>query len=99
MPSPFLSNDRRCRGRAAGSASLSKLIELEGDVQPWQTFRRQDAWQGRPMDHQFRRFIRSVSGRNSRYIRAIIETIEPSELPRPLRLLLDFVEPGRAQRE
>jgi hypothetical protein len=82
--------------RAAGKTNLSRLIELEGDTQPWHTFRRQQAWHGRPMDQQFRRFIRSVSERNSRYIRAIVETIEVSRLPRPLRLLLDYVEPRRA---
>ena len=85
--------------RAAGEAVLSRLIELEGDAQPWRTFRKQHAWQGRPADHQFRRFIRSQSGRNSRYIRAIVETIDPSDLPRPIRMLLDYVEPGELRRE
>ena len=70
---------------------LSMLIELEGDAQPWHTFRNQRAWRGRPVDQQFRRFIRSVSERNGRYIRAIVETIDPSRLPRPLRMLLDYV--------
>jgi hypothetical protein len=79
--------------RAAGESMLSRLIELEGDAQPWHKFRNQRAWNGRPVDQQFRRFIRSVSERNSRYIRAIVETIDPSRLPRPLRLLLDYVEP------
>ena len=80
--------------RAAGETHLATLIELEGDAQPWHTFRHQRAWRGRPVDQQFRRFIRSVSERNSRYIRAIVETIEFARLPRPLRLLLDYVEPG-----
>ena len=79
--------------RAAGETILLRLIEREGDEHPWHTFRKQHAWEGRPVDRQFRRFIRSVSERNSRYIRAIVETIEPSRLPRPLRLLLDHVEP------
>lgn len=82
--------------RAVSETNLSRLIELEGDAQPWRTFRSQHAWHGRPVDQQFRRFIRSVSERNSRYIRAIVETIDPSRMPRPLRLLLDYVEPGRA---
>ena len=82
--------------RAAGEAHMARLIVLEGDAQPWHTFRQQHAWHGRPVDQQFRRFIRSISERNSRYIRAIVETIEPSRLPRPLRRLLDYVEPGRA---
>ena len=77
--------------RAAGETTISRIIELEGDAQPWHTFRRQHAWQGRPVDQQFRRFIRSVSDRNSRYIRAIVETIDPFKLPRPVRLLLDYV--------
>jgi predicted ATP-dependent endonuclease of OLD family len=79
--------------RAAGETVLLRLVELEGDAQPWQTFRKQHAWQGRPVEHQFRRFIRSVSTRNSRYIRAIVESIDPAELPRPLRLLLDYIRP------
>ena len=83
--------------RAAGETDLSRLIELQGDAHPWHTFRSQHAWHGRPVDQQFRRFIRSVSERNSRYIRAIVETIDLARLPRPLRLLLDYVEPGRAR--
>ena len=77
--------------RAAGEDHVSRLIELEGDAQPWHTFRKQRAWQGRPADQQLRRFIRSISERNPRYVRAIVETIDPSRLPRPLRLLLDHI--------
>ncbi|HEX7265161.1 MAG TPA: TOPRIM nucleotidyl transferase/hydrolase domain-containing protein [Candidatus Dormibacteraeota bacterium] len=80
--------------RAAGETNLSILIEREGDAQPWRKFRSQYSWHGRPVDQQFRRFIRSVSERNSRYIRAIVETLDLSRLPRPLRLLLDYVEPA-----
>lgn len=82
--------------RAAGETDLLRLIELQGDTQPWRSFRNQHAWHGRPVDQQFRRFIRSISERNSRYIRAIVETIDPARLPRPIRLLLDYVEPERA---
>jgi hypothetical protein len=79
--------------RAAGADVLSRLVVLEGDAQPWQTFQKQHAWHDRPVERQFRRFIRSVSSRNGRYIRAIVEAIDPSELPRPLRLLLDYTDP------
>jgi len=80
--------------RAAGDATVLRLVDLEGDAQPWRRFRSQQAWHGRPVDQQFRRFIRSVSDRNARYVRAIVETIDPSELPRPLRLLIEFVSPA-----
>lgn len=85
--------------RAAGPTVLTRLIELEGDGQAWRTFRRQPAWQGRPEEQQLRRFIRSVSSRNGRYVRAIVGSLEPSELPRPLRLLLGYVEPEHVSAE
>lgn len=75
--------------RAAGTSAISRLTELAGDARPWYTFQRQPAWHGQPEQQQFRRFIRSVSERNVRYIRAIVESLEPSRLPRPLKLLLD----------
>lgn len=85
--------------RAAGENLLSRLIVVEGDAQPWHTFQRQAAWQGRPVDQQFRRFIRSISERNGRYIRAIVEAVDPSDLPRPIRLLLDYVDARRMPSE
>lgn len=84
--------------RAAGEAVMARLIQREGDTQPWHAFRRQPAWQGRPLDQQFHRFLRSMSERNSRYVRAILETIDPSMLPRPLRLLLAYVRPEHRKR-
>jgi hypothetical protein len=77
--------------RAVGTPAIARLTELAGDARAWYTFQRQPAWQGQATHQQFRRFIRSVSERNVRYIRAILETIEPSQLPRPLRLLLAHV--------
>jgi hypothetical protein len=77
--------------RAVGAPAISRLAELEGDAQAWHTFQRQPAWQGQATDQQFRRFVRSVSDRNVRYIRAILEALEPSQLPPPLRLLLAHV--------
>jgi OLD-like protein len=77
--------------RAAGEAAILRLIEAEGDAQAWRTFGKQQAWQGRALDQRFRRFIRSVSERNPRYVRALVETMELARLPRPLRLLLDYV--------
>ena len=77
--------------RAVGTPAISRLTELEGDAQAWYTFQRQPAWQGQATHQQFRRFVRSISERNVRYISAILEALEPSQLPRPLRLLLAYV--------
>ena len=80
--------------RATGEAAMTRLIEVQEDSKPWRAFRRQQAWHGRPVDQQMHRFIRSVSERNGRYIRAMVEAMDPSVLPRPLRLLLGYVQPG-----
>ena len=77
--------------RAVGAPAISRLAELEGDAQAWHTFQRQPAWQGQATRQQFRRFVRSVSDRNVRYIRAILDALEPSQVPPPLRLLLTHV--------
>ena len=77
--------------RAVGISAIARLTEIAGDARAWYTFQRQPAWQGQAAHQQFRRFVRSVSERNVRYIRAIIEMLEPEQLPRPLRLLLAHV--------
>ena len=77
--------------RAAGETTVLALIEEAGDARPWRRFTSQPVWRGRPVDQQFRRFMRSVSERNARYIRAMVETMDPPQLPRPLRQVLDFV--------
>ena len=77
--------------RALGVASAVKVIEAQGDLQPWQTFQKQPAQRGRSTHDQLRRFVRSISGRNPKYVRAFIEALEPSQIPRPLRQLLAYV--------
>jgi hypothetical protein len=44
-----------------------------------------------PIDRQLHRFLRSKSGRNTRYGRLIIEALDLSAMPRPLDALLDHV--------
>ena len=82
--------------RAAGDDNLTRLIEQEGDATPWRRFRNQHTWNGRPVAAQFHRFIRSVSDRNGRYIRAMVESIDLASMPRPFRLLLEYVDPTAA---
>ena len=82
--------------RAAGESAIARLIDDAGDAQAWHKFRQQQPWLGRPVDQQFRRFIRSVSERNSRYIAAMVEAIEPASLPRPVLGLLEYVMPAHS---
>jgi len=74
--------------RAVGIEAIERLTGAEGDARAWSTFRRQPAWHGQPTDQQFRRFVRSVSTRNVRYIRAIVDALDPEHLPHPLASLL-----------
>jgi hypothetical protein len=75
--------------RAASETDLSRLVELEGDAQPWRTFRNQHAWHGRPVDQQFRRFIRSLSERNSRLVMGRIGAEPAGDIASP-RKRADF---------
>ena len=77
--------------RALGVASAVKVVEAQGDLQPWQTFQKQPAQRGRSTHDQLRRFVRSISGRNVKYVRAFIEALDPSQIPLPLRKLVAYV--------
>ena len=77
--------------RALGVASAVKVVEAQGGLQPWHTFQKQPAQRGRSTHDQLRRFVRSISGRNVKYVRAFIEALDPSQIPLPLRQLLAHV--------
>ena len=85
--------------RAVGTDAIAAITEREGAARAWTTFRRQPAWQGQDPQQQFRRFIRSVSSRNGRYIVAMVDALEPDRLPRPLLGVLAYVERGAGERD
>jgi hypothetical protein len=52
---------------------------------------KQPAQRDRPLERQLHRFLRSKSGRNTRYGRLLVEALDLSAVPRPLDAVLDHV--------
>ena len=77
--------------RALGATTVEEVVEAHGDLGPFRTLQKQPAWQGRPLEDQLRRFMGSGGRRKIRYARFLVEALEPSQVPRPLDLLLAHV--------
>jgi len=74
--------------RALGADAVVQVVEAHGDLGPFRTLQKQAAWQGRPTEEQLRRFMGSGGRRKIRYARYLVEALEPSQVPRPLDLVL-----------
>ena len=77
--------------RAHGAASVEKVVEAQGDLGPFRTFQKQPEWRGRASEAQLRRFMGSGGRRKIRYARLLVETLDLSQMPRPLDGVLAHV--------
>jgi hypothetical protein len=77
--------------RALGAAAVEQVLDAHGDLAPFRTLQKQPAWKGRTREEQLRRFMGSGGRRKIRYARFLVEALDPSQLPRPLDLLLAHV--------
>ena len=76
--------------RALGPVTLDTLA-AHGDLGPFRTFTKQPAQRDRAFPAQLHRWIGSGSGRKDRYAEAFAEVLEPSQVPRPLDDLLNWI--------
>ncbi|WP_435110774.1 TOPRIM nucleotidyl transferase/hydrolase domain-containing protein [Nocardiopsis synnemataformans] len=76
--------------RALGVPGVEAVVESLGDLRAFRTFQNQPAQRGRPVDRQLRRFIGTLSGRKSRYARALVQALDPAAVPRPLSGVLSL---------
>jgi hypothetical protein len=83
--------------RTHGAAAVEHIVEAEGDLRSFRTLQKQPAWQGRPIEEQLRRFMGSGGRRKIRYARLLVEALDPSQVPRPLNLVLAHVSEWRRQ--
>jgi hypothetical protein len=74
--------------RALGAAEVERVIQAEGDLQPFRTLQKQPAWRGRPTESQLRRFMGSGGRRKTRYARLLVEALDLGAVPRPLDSVL-----------
>ena len=75
--------------RALGAAAVEDVVDAHGDLGPFRTLQKQAAWQGRPTEHQLRRFMGSGGRRKIRYARFLVEALDLEQVPRPLDLVLE----------
>jgi hypothetical protein len=74
--------------RALGVGRVEELVRAEGDLRPLRTFLSQPAQQGRTSQQQLRRFFGTKKGRKIHYGRALVEALDPDQVPAPLDDLL-----------
>jgi hypothetical protein len=77
--------------RAVGTAGVEAAVAEHGESAALTTFRRQPAQRDRAPAAQLHRFLGTTSGRKARYARALVERLEPSAVPAPLRSVLACV--------
>jgi hypothetical protein len=77
--------------RALGADRVEQIVEAHGDLRPLRTLQKQAAWNGRPLEHQLRRFMGSGGSRKLKYALLLVEALEPAQVPRPLDLVLTHV--------
>jgi len=70
--------------RSLGAASVERVIDAEGEMGSFRTFRKQPAQQGRSKEQQLRRFLGTRSGRKARYARLLVDALDLTNVPRPL---------------
>jgi hypothetical protein len=77
--------------RALGAASVEQVVDAQGELGSFRTLQKQPAWQGRTTEEQLRRFMGSGGSRKIRYARLLVETLDLTQVPRPLDLALAHV--------
>lgn len=74
--------------RALGAGGVLGVIASEGDAQRFRTLQHQSEWRDRPVEAQLRRFMGSGARRKIRYGQLLVDTLDPSLVPRPLDAVL-----------
>jgi hypothetical protein len=77
--------------RAHGAPSVQRVLDQHGDLRAFRTMQKQPEWRGRPVEQQLRRFMGSGGTRKTRYARYLVETLEPSRMPRALDGVLSHI--------
>jgi hypothetical protein len=74
--------------RALGTLAVQTVIEAQGDLPSFQTFQKQPAWRGRPLEAQLRRYLGSSDRRHLRYPRLLVDALDLERVPEPLDAVL-----------
>jgi hypothetical protein len=77
--------------RSLGAGTVEKIIDAQGELERFRTLQRQPAWRGRTKDEQLRRFMGTYAGRKIRYAPLLVESLDLTNVPRPLDGVLAHV--------
>jgi hypothetical protein len=77
--------------RALGESGAEHVIEGEGDLDAFRTFRNQPAQRDRTLEQQLHRFIGTTAGRKEQYGSAFVAALDDDRIPRPLAELMATV--------
>jgi hypothetical protein len=77
--------------RSLGGEAVERVIEADGEREPWRTFQKQPAWRGRTKEEQLRRFFGTHSGRKIRSAPLLVRALDLAGVPRPLDRLLAHI--------
>ncbi|MET9221156.1 TOPRIM nucleotidyl transferase/hydrolase domain-containing protein [Streptomyces sp. NPDC003300] len=77
--------------RSLGTDAVREVAAELGEARSFRIFQKQPAQRERPVDRQLRRFIGTHSGRKSQYAHALVDALEPHQVPRPLDRLLAHI--------
>jgi hypothetical protein len=77
--------------RALGAVSVEQVVEAQGDLGRFRTLQKQPEWRGRTTEEQLRRFMGSGGRRKIRYAELLVETLDLTQVPRPLDRVLAHV--------
>ncbi|WP_156400038.1 ATP-dependent endonuclease [Phycicoccus sp. Soil748] len=83
--------------RALGTARVQEVLAGLGLLDRFLAFRRQPAWDGRPVHDQLRRFAGTTSGRKLVVAEALASALTPSQVPAPLAALVGHIRAGLAE--
>lgn len=77
--------------RALGVSTVERLVAEQGELTPFQTFRKQPAHRGEPRELQLHRFMGTRSGRKIRYGHLLAAALDLTRIPAPLAGLLAWM--------
>jgi hypothetical protein len=77
--------------RALGPETVEEIIDARAERVPWETFCKQPAQRGRPVEERLHRFFGTRSGRKELYARVLVDALPLDRVPRPLDGVLGHV--------
>jgi hypothetical protein len=76
--------------RAVGATGVLQVIDAAGDTPTWNAFQAQQTQAAKPLEEQLRAFI-AAKGRKIEYAPLLVDAVDPTLAPRPLREVLEVV--------